>query len=151
MPKFNERTPGIYRSTYLGCEERNFTNPDTNEEEPRWIWRFQEVADPTTAGVIDKITGTSLRSSVSNAHKMASGIVGRKLQAGDDTEAYIGRQYDVVYGPNQNGTLTITSVVPAYPGEDAGRAAKHPAETAPETAGAGSSTTASVVSDELPF
>jgi hypothetical protein len=44
---------------------------------------------------------------------MASGIVGRKLQPGDDTEKHIGQAYDVVYGPNQAGNLTITSVVKA--------------------------------------
>ena len=62
MPAYQERKAGIYRSTFTGTEERSFTNPDTSEEEPRWLWKFQEVADPTSVGVIDAITGTSLRS-----------------------------------------------------------------------------------------
>jgi hypothetical protein len=111
MPVYSERIAGIYRCTYMGCVERQFTNADSGMLEDRFIWRFQEVGDLTTVGQIDKITGTSLQSGNSNAHKMASGIVGRKLQPGDDTELYIGQVYDVVYGPNQAGNLTITSVV----------------------------------------
>lgn len=111
MPVYRERTPGIYRCKFLGTDARDMMNAETQQEEPRWIWKFQELADPTSAGQIDKITGTSLRSPNSNAYKMASGIMGHKLQADDDTDDRIGAIYDVVYGPNQAGNLTITSVV----------------------------------------
>lgn len=110
-PIYSERAAGIYRATYRGMIEKEMTNPDTQELEPRWIWRFQEVKDPTTVGEIDKITGTSMKSPNSNAYKMAAGIVGHKLAPGDDTEQFVGSLYDVVYGPNQAGNLTITSVV----------------------------------------
>jgi len=115
MATYTERAAGIYRAKYVGQIEKPFTDQETGETEVRWIWKFQEVADPTTAGQIDKITGTSLQSPNSNAYKMAAGIVGRKLQPGDDTEAFVGHLYDVVYGPNQAGNLTITSVVKATP------------------------------------
>jgi hypothetical protein len=110
MPTYRERTPGIYRCTYLGCTEKDMP-VDDGPDEPRWIFRFQEVSDPTSAGQIDKITGTSLKSPNSNAYKIAAGLIGRKLQADDDTETMVGGLYDVVYGPNQAGNLTITSVV----------------------------------------
>jgi hypothetical protein len=131
VPAYQERKAGIYRSTFTGTHDRSFTNPETNEEEARWLWTFQEKADPTTAGVIDALTGTSLRSANSNAYKIASGIVGRKLEPGDDTDDYVGREYDVVWGPNKNGRLTITAVVPV---QDAPQAAQD-APGAPITEG----------------
>lgn len=141
MPVYHARIAGIYRATYQGCTEKEMINPETQEAEPRYIWRFQEKADPTTAGVIDKITGTSMQSPNSNAYKIAAGIIGRKLQPGDDTEAYIGQEYDVVYGPNQAGNLTITSVVKAATG------ATHPALQPAE----GTDPPATVASGDLPF
>ena len=113
MPTYSERTAGIYRCTYSGWTDLNYIDKETGEDQHRWVWRFQEVSDPATTGQIDKITGTSLNSPNSNAYKIASGIVGRKLQPGDDTEAHVGQLYDVVYGPNQAGNLTITGVVKA--------------------------------------
>ena len=110
MPSYEERKSGIYRTTYTGCKTVEFDN-EAGGKDVRWCWVFQEVADPTTAGQIDKFTGTSLKSANSNANKIASGLMGRKLQDGDDTEVNIGGLYDVVYGPNQAGNLTITSVV----------------------------------------
>lgn len=111
MPTYVTRKAGIYRATYAGCTERELVNQDTGEMERRWLWRFQELTDPTTAGEISKWTGTSLKSPKSNAHIMAAGVMGRKLQPDDDTETMVGQTYDVVYGPNQAGNLTITSVV----------------------------------------
>lgn len=112
MPTYSARTAGIYRNfIYMGCVEKTLTDQETGEEQVRYLWRFQDPADSTTAGEIAKFTGTSLQSPNSNAHKMAAGIVGRKLQPGDDTETFVGSLYDVVYGPNQAGNLTITGVV----------------------------------------
>lgn len=111
MPTYSERTAGIYRCRYIGWSDLNYVDKETGEDQHRWVWRFQELADPTTVGQIDKITGTSLASPNSNAYKMAAGIVGHKLQPGDDTEKHVGELYDVVYGPNQAGNLTIVSVV----------------------------------------
>ncbi len=136
MPTYNARTAGIYRNyIYQGCTEKTLTDQETGEEQVRWLWRFQDPADPTTVGEVAKFTGTSLQSPNSNAYKMASGIVGRKLQPGDDTEKYIGQPYDVVYGPNQAGNLTITSVVKAA-GEAINPVLPTEAEKAQETAAA---------------
>ena len=111
MPKYAERAAGIYRCTFQGTDEREFTDKDTGEPVPRWVWKFQEVADSTTFGFIDQITGTSLKSANSNAYKLAAGVLGHKLQPGDDTDTAIGAIVDVVYGPNQAGNLAVTSVV----------------------------------------
>ena len=115
MPTYQERKVGTYRATYQGCTTKMMGDP----EEPRYIWRFQEKADPTTAGQLDKITSTNIVNTQANAYKMMYGILGRKPRDGDDTEAYIGKEYDVQWGPNQAGNLTIVGVTPAYPGEDA--------------------------------
>ena len=113
MPKYTERPAGIYRAKFTGTDEKEFEDAETGEKNLRWIWKFQAVDDPTSAGQIDKITGTSLRSPNSNAYRIASGIVGHKLGPGDDTDDYVGQLYDVMYGPNQAGNLTITGVVAA--------------------------------------
>ena len=111
MPTYQARKAGIYRATYTGCSERTFTNKETGEDEIALLWRFQSVDDPLTTGEMSKWTRTSLRSPNSNAHILAAGVMGRKLQPGDDTETMVGELYDVVYGPNQAGNLAITSVV----------------------------------------
>lgn len=111
MPTYQARTAGIYRARYVGCSERTLTDQDTGEEQQRYLWRFQEINDPLTTGEISKWTSTNMQNANANAHKIAAGIMGRKLQPGDDTETMVGQLYDVVYGPNQAGNLTITSVV----------------------------------------
>lgn len=112
MPIYTERAAGTYRAKYLGCAEKTLTDKETNEEVVRWLWRFQELTDPTTAGELGKFTGTSMQSANSNAYRMATGILGHKPQPGDDTEAHVGEVYDLFYGPNQAGNLTIVGVVP---------------------------------------
>lgn len=111
MPVYRERAAGIYRAKYVGCKDTTFTDQDTGEVQDRWRWVFQEVADPATTGELSKITPRSMKSANSNAYKMAAGILGHKPQPDDDTEAMVGQLYDVVYGENQAGNLTITNVV----------------------------------------
>ena len=112
MPVYQSRLAGIYRARYVGCTEKTVVDQETGEERLLFLWRFQEVSDPLTTGEISKFTSTNLQNTNANAHIMAAGIMGRKLQAGDDTETKVGQLYDVVYGPNRAGNLTITSVVP---------------------------------------
>jgi hypothetical protein len=111
MPIYQERAQGTYRCTYTGCKDVTFTDEDTGEEQARWRWSFQEVTDPLTTGEISKFTGRSMKSPNSNAYKIAAGILGHKPAPGDDTEAHVGQLYDVWYGPNQAGNLTIVGVV----------------------------------------
>lgn len=120
MPTYTERKVGTYRATYQGCTEKLMGDP----EELRYIWRFQEKADATSAGEMAKITSTNIRNKQANAYKMMVGILGHDPRDGDDTEAHIGQEYDVLWGPNQAGNLTIVGVAPAYPGEDAAKTAK---------------------------
>ena len=110
MPVYTERAAGTYRAKYLGCADKTLTDKDSGEEVVRWLWRFQELSDPTTAGEISKFTGTSMQSPNSNAYRMAAGILGHKPQPGDDTEKHVGDVYDVTYGPNQAGNLAIILV-----------------------------------------
>ena len=111
MPVYQSRIAGIYRARYVGCVEKNLVDQETGEEKTLFLWRFQDVNDPLTTGEISKFTSTNMQNTQANAHIMATGIMGRKLQAGDDTETRVGELYDVVYGPNRAGNLTITSVV----------------------------------------
>ena len=143
MPIYTERSAGTYRATYLGCIDKTLTDKDTNEEVIRWLWRFQEVADPATTGELSKFTGTSMQSANSNAHRMAAGIIGRKPQPGDDTETHVGEVYDVMYGPNQVGNLTIIGVVKVKDGAKV-------ASVVPEPAGT-TETPAAPEVEELPF
>jgi hypothetical protein len=137
MVSFRTRVAGIYRARYTGTSVRTLTDQDTGDEVQKWLWLFQEVADSTTAGEVSKWTGTDPKSPNSNAHKMLAGVMGRKPQDGDDTDTMVGKLYDVVYGPNQAGNLTITSVVlvaePSQPVQDAPEAAAAP-QVAPVTA-----------------
>ncbi len=112
MPTYDARKEGVYTGyIYKGCTEKTVIDRETGEERPAWVWRFQDPADELSTGEIAKFTNTSLQSKNSNAYKMAAGIMGRPLQPGDDTEVNIGKAYDIVYGPNQAGTLGVTSVI----------------------------------------
>jgi hypothetical protein len=147
MPVYTERSAGSYTCTYLGCTEKMMQDGNTGEEELRWIWRFQDVNDPTSAGQIDKITGTSLKSTNSNAYKMAAGILGHKPEPGEDTETHIGETYSVIYGLNQAGNLTITAVAPSKP---------TPVRSAPVAASGGAASVpradaSEAATDDLPF
>lgn len=146
MPTYHARVAGIYRARFLGTTSKDLTNKDTGEAEPRWLWRFQEVADPTTAGEIGQFTGTSLASPNSNAYKMASGIVGRKLVPGDNTDDHIGALVDVIYGPNQAGNLAVTGIV-RVPEADA---VDPPQAAVPQPPAASADPTVSE-DDQLPF
>ena len=102
----------------------------------------QAIDDPTTAGVIDTITSPSLKART-NGYKFFAGMLGRPPTENDDTDDLIGQVFDVVYGPNQNGRLTIVgvmkrSVATAAPPVAAGQIAE----------GAGDVT---APPDELPF
>lgn len=143
MPVYQERKAGIYPSKYLGCDERTVTDNETGEEVVRWLWRFQELSDQTSAGEISKWTGTSMRSANSNAYKIASGILGHKPEPGDDTEKHVGQTFNVVYDRNQAGNLTITNILPyATASAEAVNNAEGTAHAATEHA---------AQEDELPF
>jgi hypothetical protein len=128
MVSFRTRVAGIYRARYDGTDVRELDDADTGEKVSRWLWRFTDGQGEE----IGKWTGTDPRSPNSNAHKMLVGVMGRKPQDGDDTDAMVGKMYDVVYGLNQAGNLTITSVVlvPSQPAQNAPQGPQAP-EVAP--------------------
>jgi hypothetical protein len=107
--KFTERTVGVYRAKFVGVTPLTITDKVSKEEKEVWVWKWQELADPTTAGELDTITGNSFKSR--NAVKLFTGMLGRPPTESDDTDALIGQDFDVVYGPNQGGRLTVTGAV----------------------------------------
>jgi hypothetical protein len=111
MPEFKDRGPGTYPSKFVALDENyEITDKETNEQVIRWRWVFQEVADPTTMGEMDTLTTPGFRPR-SNGLKFFTGMLGRPPQPGDNTDDLIGQVFDVTYGPNMNGRLTITNVI----------------------------------------
>lgn len=110
MAKYTERAAGVYRCTFTKLDENyTFEDKKTGEEITRWRWVFQDKNDPTTVGEIDTLTSPGFRPR-SNGLKFLMGMLGRAPNGDDDTDALIGQEFDVTYGPNQAGTLTIIGV-----------------------------------------
>ena len=105
--EYRERESGIYRSKFVRVEETEFTDKATGEVVKRWRWVFQELSDPTTVGEMDTLTSRNFKPR-SNGLKLFMGILGRPPVQGDDPAKHYGTIVDVVYGPNQNGRLTVT-------------------------------------------
>jgi hypothetical protein len=125
MAVYNERTAGIYRCRFAKLvEDYTFEDKKTGEEVTRWRWVFQETGDPTTAGEIDTLTSPGFRPR-SNGLKFLMGMIGGPPPAGFDTNSLIGQEFDVTYGPNQAGTLTIVGVTRPNPTPVAAVAAAH--------------------------
>jgi hypothetical protein len=116
MASFNERGAGTYRCTFVKLDEDfTITDKQTQQDVTRWRWVFQEVADSTTAGEIDTLTSPGFKKG-SNGLRFLMGMLGRAPQVGDTTDALIGQEFDVQYGPNRAGTLAIVGVTrPANP------------------------------------
>lgn len=105
-----DRKPGTYRARFVKLDtEYRMTDRESGEEVIRWRWVFQETADSTTVGELDTITSTSFRART-NGLKFFTGMLGRTPTEDDDTDALIGQEFDVLWGPNQNGRLTIVAV-----------------------------------------
>ncbi len=110
MVKYGGREAGVYRATFVKLDtDYTITDKDTNEEVVRWRWVFQDVKDPTTVGEIDTISSPNMAPR-SNGLKFFTGMLGRPPTNKDDTDDLIGQAFDVTYGPNQNGRLTIVNV-----------------------------------------
>ena len=110
MAKYTERAAGVYRCTFVRLDENyTFEDKKTGEEITRWRWVFQDKSDSTTAGEIDTLTSPGFRPR-SNGLKFLMGMIGAAPTAGFDTDSLIGQEFDVTYGPNQAGTLTIVGV-----------------------------------------
>lgn len=111
MVAFTERQAGTYRAKFVKLDDNyQITDRQTKETVTRWRWVFQDVADSTTVGEIDTLTSPGFKRG-SNALKFFSGMLGRPPTNEDDTDALIGQEFDVVYGPNQAGNLAITGVL----------------------------------------
>lgn len=111
MVAYKERAPGVYRATFGKLDtDYHLTDKESGEDITRWRWVFQEKGDTTTMGEIDTLTSVGFKAR-SNGLKFFSGMLGRAPTAADDTDALIGQEFDVVFGPNQNGRYTITNVL----------------------------------------
>ena len=107
MVAYKERAPGVYRAVFKGVTDRTITNRETGEESAMWLWRWQETGDDTTAGELDTLTSPHFKSR-SNGLRLLTGMLGRAPTEADNTEDLEGQEFDVVYGPNQNGRYTVT-------------------------------------------
>lgn len=116
MASFTERGAGTYRAKFVRLDENfEITDKATGQTETRWLWVFQEVSDPTTVGQIDTLTSVGFRKGT-NGLRFLMGMLGRPPQEGDNTEALIGQEFDIQYGPNRAGNLAIVGVTkPAGP------------------------------------
>jgi hypothetical protein len=103
---YTEREPGIYPAVFTAIKNHEYNDQATGELEKRWVWEFADEA-----GTMDTMT-SRLFAARSKATKIFTGIVGRAPKNGDKPSAFIGKDVNVVWGPNQNGRLTITDVVP---------------------------------------
>lgn len=111
MVAYKERAAGIYRAAFVKLDTAfKLTDRETQEEVMRWRWVFQEVADQTTVGEMDTVTSAGFKAR-SNGLKLFTGMLGRPPTEADDTDQHLGKVFDVVWGPNQNGRMTITGVV----------------------------------------
>ena len=110
MAKYTERAAGVYPAKFVKLDENyEITDRETKEQVIRWRWVFQDVNDPTTAGELDTLSSPGFRPR-SNGLKFLTGMLGGPPPADFDTDTLLGQVFDVTYGPNQNGTLTVTSV-----------------------------------------
>lgn len=106
-----DRKPGTYRATFVKLDtDFVLTDQKTGEDVTRWRWVFQDVTDPTTVGEMDTITSPHFKAR-SNGLKFLTGMLGRKPTEDDDTDTLIGKVFDVQWGPNQNGRMTIIGVL----------------------------------------
>ncbi len=112
MPEFNdiERNVGTYRAKFMALEEEYPITPKaTGVTELRWRWVFQATDPKDPDPVIDAIASPGFKQR-SNNLKFLTGMLGRVPVKGDNTEALLGQEFDVDYGPNLNGRNTIVNV-----------------------------------------
>ena len=102
MVKYAERAPGVYRAKFVALDTAYKITTREGDEMTMWRWLFQETADPTTVGELDTLTSPHFKAR-SNGLKLFTGMLGRAPTEQDDTDALIGQEFDVVFGPNQAG------------------------------------------------
>ena len=107
--EFNEREVGVYPAEFKGAVDFEYTDQATAEVEHRWRWKFSDAN-----GDFDTITTRTFLPG-SNALKFFTGLLGRPPIKGDKPNDSIGLFVNVIYGPNRNGKLTITDVMPLKP------------------------------------
>jgi hypothetical protein len=102
---FDEPEAGIYPATFEGIETFSYEDKQTGETETRWRWAWMGLSGTP----FDTLTSRSFKPGT-NALKLFAGILGRAPQSGDKPNDHIGELHQLVYGPNRNGTLTVTGV-----------------------------------------
>ena len=103
---YDEREQGIYPAVFTGCSNFDYTDAATGQLELRWRWVFAD-----DRGEFDTLTSRSFAPGT-NALKFFRGLLGRDPKKGDKPSDSIGKEVQVIYGPNRNGKLTITDVMP---------------------------------------
>ena len=111
MVKFTEREAGTYRARFVSLDtDFEITDKASGQPVKRWRWVFQETSDETTVGQIDTITSPGFNKG-SNGLRFLMGMLGRPPTNEDDTDTLIGQEFDVQYGPNRAGNLSIVGVL----------------------------------------
>lgn len=115
--EYHEREAGVYDAVFTNIRTvQDIPDFQTGELGPRWVWTFQDVEDDTTAGVIDAMTATHIgKTTRALSRRIMVGLLGRQPANGDNPTTLYGALVKVVYGPNSNGKLSITDVLPAKP------------------------------------
>jgi hypothetical protein len=126
VAKFNYQPPdskydvpqGTYVAKFIALRERHFDQPSKfGGDGPRHEWQFEVVEGPQRGKVVAKTTGTDPTSPKSGCFKMLKGLLGRPPDPGEDidTDAYVGRLYEVEWEPNPDSpqkNLSITTLRP---------------------------------------
>lgn len=107
--EYAERVAGVYPAVFIRVEDYPIKDKDTDEVKPMWRWVFHDIDDDTPAGEMDTISTPGYRPR-SNGLRIFTGMLGRDPGPGDDPLKLAGATFDVVYGQNQGGRLTITDV-----------------------------------------
>jgi hypothetical protein len=110
MVAYKERAPNVYRAKFVKLDtDYKLIDRESGEEVTRWRWVFEDLTS-NDFGDLDTITSPGFRAR-SNGLKLFTGMLGRAPTEADDTDQHIGKVFNVVYGPNQNGRNTVTGVV----------------------------------------
>lgn len=112
--EYHEREAGIYEAVFVSITvKQDVADFQSGELGDRWIWTFQDVNDDSTVGVIDAMTAPRIGTTTKAlSRRIVKTLFGREPQNGDDPTSRYGTVVNVVYGPNQNGKLAITDVLP---------------------------------------
>jgi hypothetical protein len=109
---------GTYLVKFVALRDRHFDQPSKfGGDGPRHEWEFEVLEGPQRGKVVAKTTGTDPTSPKSGCFKMLKGLLGRPPDPGEhiDTDAYVGRLYEVEWEPNPDSPQKNLSIMGLRP------------------------------------